>query len=112
MVYLRRKDKVCLLHLYRADVFRSLYPINPPRIEAAKIPTLACTICVASAKARVVTNIDMVNPIDARKPSPSNLRRVIERDSSPKRNRVSNHTEKMMPIGLPSNKPNITPMAT
>ena len=89
-----------------------MYPSTPPSIEAANIPSFACMRWVSSTNARVDMNIDMVKPMDARKPTPTSLRVVIEADMRASLRRVSRNTEATMPTGFPISRPSITPIAT
>ena len=48
-------------------------PKIPPIKDAIKMPSLACSSYSGLLKARLVTNKDMVKPIDARRPTPNKL---------------------------------------
>ena len=81
-------------------------------MDAAKMPILDCMACSGDVKASIVTNIDMVKPMPARKPNPIMMRQVMPRERLPIPKRSHIHAAKTIPTGLPTNKPVITPMAT
>lgn len=56
--------------------------------------------------------MDMVNPMDARKPMPISLLGVMPSEKVAIFSFLSSNVEPTMPIGLPSNRPSITPVAT
>ena len=87
-------------------------PMMPPIIDAEKIPILACTSIVSAVNARVETNIDMVKPMPAKKPKPINRRRVSVAGNGANRILANKSVEKTIPMGFPSNKPNVTPVTT
>ena len=69
-------------------------------------------ILVESVNANAVTNIDMVKPIEARKPIPVSCRHVIALDIFPNLSLVSTHAEINIPMGFPKRSPNATPTMT
>ena len=57
-------------------------------------------------------NIDIVNPIEARKPRPMTLRIVRLSVGRTMPRRTSSKVESVIPNGLPTSRPNATPAAT
>lgn len=84
--------------------------MKPPIMEATNMPILACMWKLGSAKANDATKMDIVKPIEAKKPIPKMRRHDISCDNLPNPIFVNTHTATTMPSGFPINNPIITPM--
>ena len=75
------------------------------------MPIFACVWYSSWLKAREVTNRDIVNPMDARKPSPSRLRIFIPSGNWAIFSLIKTAVKPTTPTTFPTNNPNATPNA-
>ena len=87
-------------------------PKIPPIKEAAKIPNFACNSYSGLLKASPVTNKDIVNPIDARSPTPNKLVWVMPSGSTESFSFIITEETPKTPITFPIINPNVTPKVT
>ena len=93
-------------------LFNMIKPRIPPIVEAMKMPSLACTSCSGSSKAKLVTKSDMVKPIDANNPIPNNCLLVTPDGKLAQFSFIISLEIPKTPIAFPAIKPATTPSVT
>ena len=86
-----------------------IIPIIAEVTEAAIIPTLAICLNSSSLKARSEINIDMVNPIPAKKATPRIWVQFTPSGNEANLNYTTNIENIVMPSHLPKTRPAIIP---
>lgn len=91
----------------------SLFKIRKPTIAAASEPSkiLIFALCMISelSKAKIVTKMDIVNPIPPRKPAPIICFQDTSLGSCDNPILTANALNRKMPSGFPTNKPTKIP---
>lgn len=89
--------------------FSQKYPIIPAKRDEMRMANLESLIRVLSVKARMVTKIDIVNPIPPKIPTPNSLLQLVPGGLSANFSLMESQVKMKIPTGFPATSPNIIP---